>query len=515
MLAALMLLSACGGSDSSDSSSNDGGAATSGGENDSAASETTVPEQTTTTTQDPAPALDPPDGFAILGFPDPPSGPAEPPTSASDPEHIAAMFSAIADMVLADQRAIDGVLIESFARSAESEAPELVLSSFASSASLSVDVYGTIDRFATTALDGGLDPEFSSYWQVRSEAANVFIGYNQAAYDLIAEASALDRRGLECVAEFLLDGSASCDDHPEAERINEAFDVLNDSVELPDELDDFDDQVPDFSIDTETLERYSLCNEWQPTIDRLGPETAELFDALVDDSWLDSRFLGRSECRWEADLDEDASWDPEPGQTAFAELYAALAATASTQDYDETTYDNASGDDYRSITVATGQALATTLAAEARRLLPTVVEPKARLGLASIAYGAEYFTWNLDLAAQSPTGYLEPDFVAELVGCDDSSEDGCTDEQIDRLRALYSALSLSLEGAVDWDDAAEDLELCALWKDALGSLAEADRLKAAEQVDSMYVEGPDTYFDRFIGLRECETGIDTGDSATG
>ncbi|MCB0990133.1 MAG: hypothetical protein KDB16_04080 [Acidimicrobiales bacterium] len=491
---------------------------------------TTQAPESTQQTQDASPTtapandegqlLAPPDGFDTIRFAPPPSGAATPPTPTSDNEHVAHMFDTIADLVLNDQRAVDAVMIDQFDRGADDESPELVLASFSASASISIDIYGTIDAFSQAALGAGLDPEYANYWSVRSEAARVFVAYNQAAYDLLDQARGLDRLGRSCVAAFLLQGDKSCEHNADAETINRAFDDLDDTTEVPDELDDFDDQYPAGFINADTGQRYSLCDEWDPTIERLGAQTMELFDALVDDSWLDSRFLGRSECRRDADLDEDASWDMNPGRAAFAQVFAALVEAGAASEYDEAVYDSDDEERYLAVGLATGVALSEALDMKAAEVLPTVQEPQARLALASIADSAAHYRWLLGLAQASPDGFADIDFIAELLGCADFASDpdnGCTDDQFDELDHIMTAtFGRDLEGVVDWDDVAEDLELCRLWNEALSSVDPATATKVAFQVDSMYLDAPGTYLDRMVGLTDCDTDFDdtSGDASS-
>ena len=69
---------------------------------------------------------------------------------------------------------------------------------------------------------------------------------------------------------------------------------------------------------------------------------------------------------------------------------------------------------------------------------------------------------------------------------------------------------------VDWDDVAEDLELCRLWNEALSSVDPATATKVAFQVDSMYLDAPGTYLDRMVGLTDCDTDFDdtSGDASS-
>ncbi|MCP3937319.1 MAG: hypothetical protein GY708_18355 [Actinomycetia bacterium] len=460
----------------------------------------------------------PSDPFASFAIAQPPAT-ATPPAPADDADsHIAAMFAAVADLFLDDPRATEGLWTELLHHRSDRHAPELVIRSWASGTSLAAEAYSLIGAYADVGAQAGYDPDFDNYWPVRSSAAKVFEDINRHAYDIIADADALAYGGRLCVATMLLgdgDGDDCGDGLPEAQAILDEFAELLDSSELPDEPDDFDDGVPLRHSLEDLTKGFELCRLWTPIVAELGPERTELFDALIDDSFIDTKFLGRSDCRWDAGLDEDASWDFGPGRDAFANVYTSLVAAGAGAPFDEDMYDSyneVTPEEYNEAVKTTVLLLAQAALEAASVELGRVVEPQAGIGLASIVHLSTGELWIQELM-----GGLESDddpylAIAEALGCEVGTESGppdCTDEQSATLESIrrfeFRRGAMSLGEVVDWEDVERDLGLCQLWNDALGAAGAETATRVDFQVNQLGL-------DEVYGIDDCDADFDDGSS---
>ncbi len=453
----------------------------------------------------------PPDPWALIA----PAAPLELPVvepAADAPAQIQAMFSDVAAFIATDRRSADGGMLDVMEqRRADDDTPDLVLAIFASLTGSGADTYGIVQAHAALGLAAGFDAESAPYFEVRQRAATVLRDANVGAYDIAVRARNLSFAGRSCVASALLGDATSCDDDPAAEALIDELAVVSD-LELPDELDDFDDQLSRAT---------DLCLLWVDIRAELGAEELERVDRMLDGSLIDNRFLGRSECRRDEGLERYAEWDVAAGGAMFAPLYEAVVAAGAAAGYDEAVYQL---DDYQAGVVvqrATMNDIAGAAAPIARSTWTTVDEPNARFGLLAIAYLGGLEAWFQSTvsaggfdAAEEPTTAL-----SELVPCGvflDPRADlsSCSPEE----RAIGEALRtidlgkyynrlVAPKDIIDWEDVAPRLDLCDVWLDAFGQASSDDQSKIDFQLSQLGL-------DDLIGVSECDTGIvGSGDSS--
>lgn len=453
----------------------------------------------------------PPDPWVLIA----PAAPLDLPVvepAADSRAQIEAMFSDVAAFIATDRRSADGGMLDVMEeRRAKDDTPDLVLAIFASLTSNGADSYGIIQAHAAMGLTAGFDPESARYFEVRQRAATALRDANVGAYDIAARARNLSFRSRSCIASALLGDTTSCDDDPAAEALIDELAVVSD-LELPDELDDFDDQL---SLAAD------LCSLWVDVKAELGPEQLERVDRILDGSLIDNRFLGRSECRRGEGLERDAEWDVAAGGAMFAPLYEAVVAAGAAGGYDEAVYQL---DDYQAGVVvqrATMNEIAGAAAPIARSTWTTVDEPNARFGLLTIAYLGALEAWFQSTvsaggfdAAKEPTtalselvpcgAFLDP--RADLSSC--SPEERAIGEALRTidLGKYYNRL-VAPKDIIDWEDVAPRLDLCDVWLDAFGQASSDDQSKIDFQLSQLGL-------DDLVGVGECDTGIvGSGDSS--
>lgn len=227
-------------------------------------------------------------------------------------DHLADMFEAVLAAMVQDPPIIDAAVSGAVEERWMPEVvPDLVIRTFAIDQAVTARVMGVIEAWAEAGAAGVYAPDPTTYFATRSAAARNLRQANELAVEILSAALDLPLEDRLCVAESLRTASNECDG-PAADLIDPVFDISLSDLELPD---DADDDVGD----------EALCEAWDSAVDSLGldPATVESIEYAIDDSLADTRFLNRSECRYEADLDEDVEADLDEGYDALENIYAA------------------------------------------------------------------------------------------------------------------------------------------------------------------------------------------------
>ncbi len=495
-----LMATACGGGSSSD----DGSTAAVDSSTPDASDDTSGGDATDSEPDAPADEPDPgggdvavsdrPDPLVLVPFADPPSAPVTPVTGATVEQHIGAMFAVVVDLVLADDRGLNGRMVDAFYYETARGIPEVVLSVIAGQASLGSDVLSTIEAYSRAGALAAYGPEATEYFEVRARAAAGLAEQNQAVYDAVVAGRELDILGRACLAEAFADEPDDCSDNGPAEAIvAELIDTLDVDVELPDDFDDDIGRVVD------------LCVVFADATGAVSAEDRELFDLIVDDTILDGRFIGRSECRYSVeDLDEDPVWDAEPGRAAFATLYGSLIDAGAATGFDEDFYDDAPEDEYRLGVRDTIIAHSTAAAETVAMVIDTVEEPFARLSLLSIGVlGAEEAWFQTAALERGGAEGVLIDLVFECfgLGSEDDPLSGCDAATLPYTEHVIVGGSddygfTGYSDSIDWDDVEDIYDHCSVWTD----LASAQPEAVAEAVDFQMGQ---IGLDRPFGLNDC------------
>ena len=425
---------------------------------------------------------------------------------------IEAMFSDVAEFIATDRRSADGGMLDVMEENdAIDDTPDLLLAIFGSLTGNGADTYGIIEAHATTALAADFDPAAAPYFEVRQQAAMVLREANTAVYDVVVRSRDLAFAGRSCLAAALVGDTTSCDEDPAAEALIDEFLIIAD-LELPDELNDFDDQLGRAA---------DLCSLWVSVKAELGAEQIELVDRLVGGSLLDGRFLGRSECRRDEGLDERAEWDTAAGGALFAPVFDAVVTTAAAAEYDQEVYDL---DDYLeslAIERTTIEEIASAAAPLAGASWMDASEPNARFGLLVVAYLGGFEAWFQSTVANG--GFdAQDDPISAFFGmapCGEAKDgrmdfSACSDAErriVDALDTVdiggFDRLAAPVS-IIDWEDIAPRLDFCPAWIDSLGMADETDQVRVDFQMSSLELDG-------LLGIGDCDTGIDQGDTSDG
>lgn len=453
----------------------------------------------------------PPDPWVLIA----PVPPVELPAVESAADAVAqieAMFSDVTVFLAGDSRTADSGMLDIIEnRKVVEFTPDLVLAIFASVTGNAADTYGVIQAHATTGLTAGFDPDSAEYFEVRQRAATALRDANAGVYDLVVRAQTLSFAGRSCVARSLLGDDEPCEEDVAAQPFQDEFFALAD-FELPDELNDFDDQL---------ARAADLCSLWTNIKTDLGAELVESVDLLIGGSLIDNRFLGRSDCRRDEGLDQYAEWDIAVEGSEFAPVFAAVVEAGAAAEYDEAVYDL---DDYQAglaIQRATMVEVAAAAAPVAQASWRSIAEPNARLGLLFIAYGGELEAWFQTVvltggfdADEDP--YVGLDGLAPCAplrfGAADLSACGAEERAIaTALNSIdlsrYDHQIVAPHEIIDWEDVSPRLDLCAVWAAALGG-ADAEATRRIDFQMSQLSLGD------LIGVGDCETSADSGDASS-
>lgn len=259
-----------------------------------------------------SPTPDPTNGHLVSV----PTALREPPTPAAAEnaeEHLVAMFVAVLHVLEDTDRVADAATTGALQYWMPEAAPDLVIDLFATDFALAADVLAVIEGYAAVGASANYGPEWDEYWPVRKTAARNLRDTNALGFNALTAARDLDLEGRTCVALVLEGGPGECDDDEIDDLLEPMFSVSLGDLDLP------DDAAEEFREDP-------LCDAWDAALARAGIDdaTAHLIDLGLDDSLADTRFLGRSECRYGAGLGEDVEPDLTPGVNALADLYRSV-----------------------------------------------------------------------------------------------------------------------------------------------------------------------------------------------
>ena len=334
-------------------------------------------------------------------------------------EHLNAMMRDVVGSLIADDDVFDGMTVSEMV----DDYPVLALDVLGARATSDGDAFGIIQAYGQVGAAAGYPDDVvevelpsgntlgfpvspSAYFQVRAESAGQMLRVSELALGLIAEVRATQWgvvEGLEgsegvenvaaqaCLFEILA-GSRGCSVRGLSDEVEAAVEALADPFA---ELDWRDFGLAD-DVDDD-LELGPLCQAWDAALIHHGvsDELALALDVAVDDSFLDTRFLGRSECRrsW-ADLDEDPDPDPVPGERAVEQILAAAAAAAAGHDeINEAAYDTAGRSDvsrdyyvYENAESAATMDVLSDLVDAARASYRGVYDPETRAQIMLVAH---------------------------------------------------------------------------------------------------------------------------------
>lgn len=436
-----------------------------------------------------------------------PTPPAELPVvavSVDAPTQIASMLRDISDFVVTDPRSPDGGMLDVLEeRRATELTPDLVLAIFASVIGNGADTYGIVEAHSAAAIDAGFDSEYTPYFDVRRRAANTLRSVNLSAYDILMRSRDVSIQGRECLVGYLLDGQSSCDEDADADALMDEFDAAQD-VDLPDELDDADDQL--FPI-------MSLCDVWVELRVELGDQQLERMDRLIDRSLLDDRFLGRNECRRGEGLD-DVEWDREVDAALFGPVYDAVVVAGTAAEFDQA----ADELEYQESLAIQRVAMAEVSLAAAEVATATwrdATEPNARFGLLTVAYVGSTEAWFQQTVIDGGFDQLDDPYQAlfDLVDCGPPASGAgnptaCVPGEPEINIALtsidlgrYDYRMVAAHPIIDWEDVAPRLGLCEKWGVAFAAAP-------ADAQDRINFQLGNLGLDELLGVDECVTGGD-------
>ena len=450
----------------------------------------------------------PPDPYAFLPFAPAPELFAQPEAAATASEQLTAMWRTVTDIVLGDRRAADANLWSEMDRSAQQAAPDIVLAAVSASASLSVETLSAIEAYATAGAAAGYDPEITDFFSARAEGAAAIRQLNQLIYDAVDIGRTMSHDGRACLAAAIVGDGDDCEDDPEADALITQL-IADSEAVAPDELDEADDGLPP---------EFDFCATWDPVLTDLGG-LAQIFDLLVEGALIEFRFLGREECRFQAELDggpeAEIVWGPQQATDAYTELYAQVVAAGIESPFDENVYDNDADE------VAQPKLRETIVAhmmagAGAADLIGGVAEPHARLGLITIAYMSAVELWwqqmILDLGLDTAE---DPDQVVfdAFFGCVPDpfqrplDTSGCSAEEARAAELVlftveYSDFRIGAEeqDIVDWEDVQEVFPLCQIWAAVLQAIPADQAMRIDFQVVQLSTED-------LLAMEGCDTGI--------
>ena len=220
------------------------------------------------------------------------------------------MLTEVTATLASDDRAVNGALLDVLDRDTWSTIPELAIASAAAQGSIHGEVYGIIESYSLVGASASYGAAENAYFEQRATAAGALATQGQALHDAASGARGLDLTGRACFAVALIEDPDDCDFDTEAEALVAtllaAFEV---DIDMPDDFDDDIWTVLDF------------CAVYAEAASSLDAAQQERIDFAIDDSFLDTRFLGRSDCRFEAGLVEDPQPDLRVGRAALESLY--------------------------------------------------------------------------------------------------------------------------------------------------------------------------------------------------
>lgn len=414
------------------------------------------------------------------------------------------MLRDVSNFVITDPRSPDGGMLDILEeRRATELTPDLVLAIFASVVGNGADTYGIIEAHSAAALDAGFEPDYTPYFEVRRRGASTLRSVNASVYDILVRSRNVSIQGRECVVGYLLDGQSSCDDDADGEALMDELDVVTD-VELPDELDDADDQL--FPI-------LNLCDVWVELRLELGDDDLEKMDQMVDRSLLDGRFLGRNECRRSEGLD-DVEWNRATDASLFSSVYDAVVAAGTAAEFDRAA-DDLEYEASLAIQRVTMAEVSMAAAEAARATWRDATEPNARFGLLTVAYVGSTEAWFQQTVIDGGFDQLEDPYRAlfELVDCAPpesgaANPGACVpgEPTIDiALNSIdlskYDYRMVAAHPIIDWEDVAPRLELCELWEASFASAPAEAQSRINFQLGTLGL-------DDLIGVGDCVTGGD-------
>ena len=433
--------------------------------------------------------IGPGDGLAAaLMVPD-----APPPVTVTAPatfeEWLLAMFTDLVQTTVDTPTTPDTAMVDFLDTSAGREAPELVVAALGRAAHAYAVIGGIVAAWFDAGAAAGYGPDADVYIAPRRAFATALNEQSLATVAMAHAAFEVDWITQRCIADALLD-DLDCEQPIGQEVLADLVAILEASSDL-DAPDDADRDLP---------RDLDLCAIWDTV--PVAADDLERFDLVVDDSYLDTRFLGRSECRYQAGLDEDATWDATAGAAALALFYQRVAAAAAYAGFNEDAYDNLTGADYEFAKNLSLILIGQAIVEAAEDVLTSVDEPRLRLGILGAA------TLALNDAAYRD---LWDDYVGDWEALDErfapclESFMACDRDEfqlaLTHQRSGEGGFSSS-DPVIDWDREVADLyDVCAIWAESAAPYDEASTGAADFSVHQLGI-------DEVIGLDDCPSSGD-------
>lgn len=388
-------------------------------------------------------------------------------------DHFEAMITDLVERTTGDNRIVDAEMVDLFSFTTEGQFPDLVINTLSAAASVRAETYEIIAEYSEVGAAAGYDEATTGWFEARAVPARALSAQFRAAHDIVEQARQLQLPGRLCFAREERE-DRYCEPQTEAVALLDQLDTLAQTdIDLPDEVNIYEGAIDE--SDLETLVELGIepnpvnaCDAWTTAVADQPADDVLLFERLIDVTSIDSKFIGRSQCRRIELGTDDLEVDTTAGAGAFGALYAALAAVEPEQQPESETRFPISADQGTLDYVRAGSA-------SAREQFDELTEPNARLAMISIVLLAERKLVTADLlegATESESdeafGCADPEGLGEdwLAGCDDEqrviAEYGVIHREQQRVAFLF--------GPVDWGDVDRAIGHCAVFAEQSGSL---------------------------------------------
>lgn len=387
-------------------------------------------------------------------------------------DHFEAMINDLVERTAGDNRIVDAEMVDLLSNRAERQLPDLVINVLSAAGSVRTEIYEIIAAYSEVGAAAGYDEATTGWFEARAVPARALSEQFGAALDIVGQARQLELPGRLCFTGDDRD-DRGCQAQPEAVALLDQLDTLAQTdIELPNDVNIYEDPVDE--SDLELLAELGLepnpvnaCDAWTAAVADQPADAVLLFERSIDVTSIDSKFIGRSECRRIELGTDDIEVDMTAGAAAFAAMYSALAAVEPEQQAESESLFPITADQGTLDYVRAGSA-------SAREQFEELTEPNARLAMISIVLRAERELVKADLLEGATESESD-----EAFGCADleaSGEDwlaGCDDDQ--RALAEYGLLHGEQPWIgfflvpVDWRDVDRAISHCAVWAEQLES----------------------------------------------
>ncbi len=264
-----------------------------------------------------------------------------------------------------------------FEQDAAERAPDLYLAGLASKLSRSADANAIVAAHARAGLAGNFGPGYDTAFESLLVTAEYFRSSDLSLYDLVQRSRELSLNDRRCLADTIRSTYGICGSGMQ-ELVEEAESLAKIAV---------DSLAP-------TPLGHSVCSLWLDVQPDISPEQLQLARARLADTPFDRWILGWQECAF-TDASGEQFSAPEleiAGATTLRPVFDGVVAAALSPDLD-IEFDSINGAEWKVAQRTVSVIVADAAATRAQFELASVIDPKTRFVLVSLAYATSLEAW--------------------------------------------------------------------------------------------------------------------------